>query len=74
MSGQEHRSKTSLTHMAHMMRDPDPDAIKKIGAKLWHDFGLVCLNPKNFHSFVDEKQAELLAEKLYGKRVNKDGE
>jgi hypothetical protein len=51
-----------------MMRDIDPAAITKIGALLWHRFGIVCVDPAKFKSFADEKQAELLAELAYGKR------
>jgi hypothetical protein len=64
----DQRGRSSLTSMAHMMRDPDPAAITKIGAALWHQFGIVCVDPKKFKSFADEKQAEILAELAYGKR------
>lgn len=64
----EDRSRTSLTPYAAGMRDIDPEAITKIGALLWHRHGLVCVDPKKFKSFADEKQAELLAELAYGKR------
>ena len=62
------RSTTSLTSKAHLMRDIDPKAITKIGALLWHQYGLVCLDPAKFKSFTDEKQAQLLAEVAYGPR------
>jgi hypothetical protein len=52
-----------------MMREPDAEAISKIGGALWHQFGIVCVDPKKFKSFADEKQAELLAELAYGKRA-----
>jgi hypothetical protein len=62
------RGRSSLTSVAHLMRDPDPEAVTRIGALLWHQFGIVCVVPSKFKSFTDEKQAELLAEQAYGKR------
>jgi hypothetical protein len=64
----DERGRTSLTPFAAGMRDIDPAAITKIGALLWHRHGLVCVDPKKFKSFADEKQAEILAELAYGPR------
>lgn len=66
MSGD--RSRSSLTPFAHLMRDPDPAAISRIGALLWHQFGIVCIDPTKFKSWADQKQAEILGEQAYGPR------
>ncbi len=64
----EDRGQSSLSKFAHLMRDPDPAAISRIGALLWHQFGIVCVDPKKFKSWADEKQAQLLGETAYGPR------
>ncbi len=70
----EQRGRTSLTAFAPLMRDPDPAAISKIGALLWHQFGIVCVDPAKFKSWADQKQAELLGAQAYGERKKGDGD
>lgn len=45
-----------------------PSLAKAACARVWHETGLIVINPEMLTSWTDRKQAELLAEKLYGKR------
>jgi hypothetical protein len=67
------RSRTSLTAFAPAMRDLDPDGWKAIGAKLWHERGMVVIGPGQLRSWADQQFVEQLAAALYGKRELKDG-
>lgn len=67
------RSRTSLTAYAPAMRDLDPDGWKAIGAKLWHDRGMVVIGAGQLRSWEDQELVERIAAKLYGKREQKNG-
>lgn len=45
-----------------------PAEVKEECRKAWHRDGLICLRSEWFNSWADRKQAELLAEKQFGKR------
>lgn len=66
MSGD--RGRSSLTPMAHLMRDLDPDGWKPFAAKAWHEMGLVVIGPGQLNSSIDQVYVEQCAERLYGKR------
>jgi hypothetical protein len=60
--------RSSLAGVAASCREPDPRAARKAARDAWHDGGLILINPEWLPSWTDRKQAELLAEKLFGKR------
>lgn len=60
--------RSSLSSVAGACREPDPRAARKAARDAWHDGGLILINPEWLSSWTDRKQAELLAEKLHGKR------
>ena len=62
------RVRSSLERFAPLCREPDPSLAKAACAKVWHETGLIVINPEMLTSWTGRKQAELLAEKLYGKR------
>lgn len=62
--------RSSLAPLAGACREPDPRAAKRAARDAWHKGGLILINPEWFQSWADKKQAELLAEKLFGKRAN----
>lgn len=60
--------RSSLSSLAPLCREPDDSLARKAAATAWHKEGIILLNPQWFRSWTDQKQAELLAEKLFGKR------
>ncbi len=60
--------RSPLAPYAASMRDPDPANARRAAAKAWKDTGLILINPEWLASWADRKQAELLAEKLFGAR------
>lgn len=60
--------KSTLAPYAPGMRDPDPRNARVEARKAWHRDGLILINPAWFNSWADRKQAEILAEKLFGRR------
>lgn len=56
-----------LAKHAGSMRDPDPEAARRAAAAAWHEHGIVLIN-RDWLGAWDWKQAEILAEKLHGKR------
>jgi hypothetical protein len=49
------------------MRDPDPAKAREAARQAWHDHGIVLIN-RDWLGPWDWKQAEILAEKLHGRR------
>jgi hypothetical protein len=60
--------KSALSRFAALGHEPDPANARRAARDAWHDHGIVLINPKWLQSWADRKQAELLAEKLHGKR------
>lgn len=59
---------STLAPYAALHHEADEALARRAAAAAWHREGIVLLNPKWFHSWADAKQAELLAEKLFGRR------
>lgn len=62
--------RSSLAGIAASCREPDPRSARKAAREAWQEAGLILINPEWLQSWADRKQAELLAEKLHGKRKN----
>lgn len=60
--------RSSLAGIAGSCREPDPRAARRAAREAWQEAGLILINPEWLSSWTDRKQAELLAEKLHGKR------
>lgn len=60
--------RSSLAGLAPLCREPDDSLARQAAARAWHDHGIVLINPNWLRSWTDQTQAELLAEKLWGKR------
>lgn len=60
--------RSSLASLSGACREPDPRAARKAARDAWQGAGLILINPEWLTSWTDRKQAELLAEKLHGKR------
>ncbi len=60
--------RSSLAPIAAACREPDPRAARKAARDAWHAGGIILINPEWLQSWTDRKQAEILAEKLFGKR------
>lgn len=60
--------RSSLAGIAATCREPDPKAARRAARAAWHSSGLILINPVWLQGWADRKQAELLAEKLFGKR------
>lgn len=63
----------SLATYAPQMREADPANGLRAAARAWHEMGLIVINPDHVSSWTDRKQAELLAERMYGKRKGTEG-
>lgn len=59
---------STLARFAHLGREPDPEGGRKAARDAWRDHGLILLRPEWLPGWADRKQAELLAEKVHGKR------
>lgn len=57
-----------MASVAARCREPDPAAARRAARAAWHDAGLILINPDWLTGWADKKQAELLAEKMFGKR------
>lgn len=60
--------RSSLARLAAGCREPDPANARKAARAAWQRDGLILINPAWLVGWTDRKQAELLAEKLHGKR------
>ena len=60
--------RSSLVSVAATCREPDPAKARKVARDAWHASGLILINPAWLQGWADRKQAELLAEKVHGKR------
>lgn len=60
--------RSSLVGVAASCREPDPRAARRAAREAWQEAGLILINPEWLQSWADRKLAELLAEKLHGKR------
>lgn len=61
-------ARSSLAGLAAGCREPDPAKARKEARAAWHRDGLILINTQWLQGWADRKQAELLAEKLFGKR------
>ena len=61
-------TRSSLARFARLGHEPDPAHARRAARLAWQDHGLILINPEWLASWADRKQAELLAEKLHGKR------
>lgn len=62
-----------LSPFAHLSHEPDQALAGQACAKAWHMHGMIALRPEWLHSWADQKQAVMLAEKLWGKLDGKKG-
>lgn len=60
--------RSSLASVAAGCREPDPAAARREARAAWHLDGLILINPAWLNSWADRKQAEILAEKLFGRQ------
>jgi hypothetical protein len=60
--------RSSLASISSACREPDPRAARRAAHDAWHEAGLILINPEWLRSWADRRQAEVLAEKLFGKR------
>lgn len=60
--------RSSLASTAGALREPDPAKARRAARDAWHRDGLILINLAWLNGWADRKQAELLAEKLHGKR------
>lgn len=62
--------RSSLAFTAPLHREPDPVHARRAAAAAWHQTGIILINPEWLGEW-DRKQAEILAEKLFGERQAK---
>lgn len=60
--------RSCLAAVAHLGREPDPAEARRLARAAWQNTGLILINPAWLPSWADRKQAEILAEKIHGKR------
>jgi hypothetical protein len=60
--------RSPLARHAHLSHEPDPAAARRAARDAWHKHGLILINPEWLPGWADRKQAEILAEKLHGRR------
>ena len=60
--------RSTLAPYSALHHEADPALARRAAAAAWHREGIILINPAWLHSWADQKQAELLAEKLFGKR------
>lgn len=63
--------RSSLGSIAPMLRQPDPANGRSAAARIWHELGIVVINPEHLNGWADAVEAKQLATRLYGER--KDG-
>jgi hypothetical protein len=59
--------RSCLAPFAHLSRQPDPIAARRMAGEAWRNTGLILINPEWLGEW-DRKQAIILAEKLHGRR------
>lgn len=64
-------SQSTLAPFARLGHEPDPAAARIAARQAWREHGLILINPSWLPSWADRKQAEILAEKIHGKRGGK---
>lgn len=57
---------SSLAKFAHLGREPEDP--RKLARDAWQNAGLILIKPEWLGNWADRKQAEILAEKVHGKR------
>lgn len=60
--------RSPLARHAHLSREPDDVQGRKAAREAWHTHGLILIRPEWLPGWADRKQAEILAEKIHGKR------
>ena len=60
--------RSPLGRFSTLGNEPDPAHARRAARDAWQGAGLILINPQWLQSWTDRKQAELLAEKLFGKR------
>ena len=60
--------RSSLAALAPLCREADDSLARAAAAKAWHEAGIVLINPDWLRSYLDQKQLELLAVKMFGER------
>lgn len=60
--------RSSLARSAPLFHETDERQARAAAAAAWHRDGIVLINPEWLRSWADQKQLELLAEKMFGKR------
>ncbi len=60
--------RSPLARFATLGHEPDPANARRAAREAWHQHGLILINPDWLQGWGDKRQAELLAEKLHGKR------
>lgn len=63
--------RSTLAQFAPLFRDADPDAAKRMARQAWQNAGLIVLHRDWFANWPDQKQAEMLAERVHGRRGGK---
>lgn len=64
--------RSCLAGTAAAIREPDPAAARREARAAWHRDGIILINLAWLNSWADQKQAEILAEKLFGRRKVRD--
>jgi hypothetical protein len=59
---------SQLAPLAHLCREPDSGEARRLAREAYRNTGLILINPSWLISWADRKQAEILAEKVHGKR------
>ena len=57
-----------LARFAALGNEPQDANARKAARDAWHKHGIVLINPEWLSGWADRKQAEILAERLFGKR------
>lgn len=60
--------RSSLAATAPLGNDPNPAEARRLARRAWHEHGIILINSDWLTSWADRRQAELLAEKVHGKR------
>jgi hypothetical protein len=59
---------STLAPYAALHHEADEALARRAAAAAWHREGIILINPGWLRSWADQKQAEILAERLFGKR------
>lgn len=60
--------RSSLAQFAPLMRDVDEDAAKRIAAKVWHDLGMLIVQPDWVRGWAEQQEVVNIGNKMWGKR------